>query len=1109
MDFKIVKKTTGLEVVDLKKLSKKQYQDLVKAASAGNSASQLMLARCNHEGSQGVRVCQKKAIKYFEMVLANPTATSEEIANAAGSLGWIHHQGIEVVRDKKKAVGYLTTSLEKDSKHCATRHLLALCYMEGEGVPKVDFTKAIELLEPAKALGHGPSIATLALCYQNGGEGVAKDPGKAFALHLLAAEKGIGAAQFYTGMYLYHGWGGQKVDKVKAAEWIEKAAAQGIVKAQKATAVFYSEGTIVLGNKVTAFYWFKKAADGGDAAACYSVANGFQFGRGTPLSLKDAFYYYELGAKQGHIESIVEECWCHIKGIGTKVNPKKGVPRLTELAHKKHPSALNKLGLCYLEGLGVIAHVPTAIKYLEEAAEKNDPDALQIMGAFYLEGKNVVRDKNRGFQYTERAFKAGNMNAHCNLAVCYWHGWGVAPDPQQAFKLFQLAAKDGIQAAEYYVGIAHLDGTGTHVNKKEAFETFAALAKKENTRGLTMQGICYLRGWGTDITPAAAVKCFQKAAGLNYNDAQIYLGACLLIGHGVEKDPVQALKLFEAVGERDSDAVNNIGWYYLMQGPNFYSKAVDYFKRAERMGNKIARNNLGWCMLNGFGMNVDIQKTKDFFKIALNVAKEKNNDHDDTHLGMGFSCGNGVFALSDVNPLQLFPPKVLGLQLCAMQRNLALCYQNGWGLETDLAYADKLIKTALVLENYIRENEKKKEDEAKAKEAEDRARAEAEALEKAKEAEDRVRAEAEALKKAKAKTETTHAIKTAVESDSDGDSENGLEYDVDEIIALRAQSTVPGTILAPVSNPLTQKPVEKVFIPPLSLDQVRVAAEALEKAKAKEAADRVRAKAEALEKAKAKEAADRVRAEAEALEKAKAKTETTHSIKTPVKPDSQVTIAQPNVNPLKPPIQKLIIDPVKLAECQEEYQKGCEHLRRRHYAGAETQFNYALNLAKNIGADLIAAYCHAGLSEYYHGAALFKKTQNNIPLCVDMLKTALDHCKNAQEIIAKLKSTLLNVDVTEVERFSQKMEVESFSQKMNQLSLILTEQHKVEQTALASFNAHNPPSPAPMGPPQAVQYYYLPQHNVNARPLPVPRMTPPQTVPNGNLGSVKLPRQFR
>lgn len=1162
MKISIVKRTQGLEVVDVTNLNKKQYKALVKNAFAGDSASQLMVARCNLDGLLGVTICPKKAIPFFEMVLANPKSNPDALANAAGSLGWIYYQGLAGVVDKKKAVGYFNKSLEKDSKHSVTRHLLALCYIEGEGVEKVDIKKAIELLEPAVALGHAPSIATLALCYQNGGEGVAKDPTRAFALHLQAAEKHVAASQLYTGMYLYHGWAGQSVDKVKACEWIEKAATQNIVKAQKTIGVFYSQGSGVALDNAKAFFWFKKAADAGDAEACYLTADSLLFGKGTAKNLNDAFLYFGLGAEKGHFESITNLCWCHIKGIGTKKNTKKGIPRLKELAVKKHPAALSKLGLCYLHGWGVPANIQTALEYLAEAAEKDDSDALQILGSFYLDGKYVEQDKNHGFRLTERAFKKGNMNARANLGICYWHGWGVPCDPKKGYALLQKPAAEGVEMAEYCVAIAHLDGNGTAVNKKAAFDRLSALAKKENTKGLTMLGVCYLKGWGTNEDPAAAVRCFQTAANLKHNDAQNYLGACLLIGHGVEKDLARALELFEAVGEKNSDALNNIGWSYLLQGPDFYPQAVDYFKKAEKAGNHTARNNLGWCMMNGFGMIADIPKAIEFFKIASARAKEKNKDGegDDRYLGMGFSCDNGAFTLSDVNPTLLFLEKASGQQLCTMQKNLALCYQNGWGLEKNPGYAEKLIQAAVIIENFIKVNETKKEEEAKAieaekrakeaaakaealvkaKEAEDRARAEAEALakEKAKEAEDRAKAEAEALEKVKAKEAADRAkaeaealaiakaketealamakaeaeaedeelltktiekfaearantivvsvtgpsvpvtgtkislptittidptlsadfsvissITTAEEPDSDDDSDSGLDYEVGSITKTQTQMA-PTVVISAQTQTSAKQPFVPVVIPPLKLPQSNNAQPQLKP----------------------------------------------HSQPNP--PDPKIQKPQPQRQPLPQPnhhapiIQKPKIDPIKLATCREEYDKGCEHLRFKRYAGAQIQFNYALSLAKNIGADLMVAYCHGRLAEYYYGAAQFKKAQHNMPVCVEMYKNAVDHCKEAETMVTKLKSTVLNGEASLVE---------SFSQKMKQLSLILLGQYKAEQMALFKLS-----NPVPLtgyttnGYTNGAQYY-MPQYS--AQPVSQVGMTP-QMAPHANHSNVKLPGGF-
>lgn len=67
-------------------------------------------------------------------------------------------------------------------------------------------------------------------------------------------------------LYLLGRNGVEKDDK-KAAEWMEKAAKQGLLDAQVATAAMYDTGVGVKGNRDTATKWYEKASDKGHGTA--------------------------------------------------------------------------------------------------------------------------------------------------------------------------------------------------------------------------------------------------------------------------------------------------------------------------------------------------------------------------------------------------------------------------------------------------------------------------------------------------------------------------------------------------------------------------------------------------------------------------------------------------------------------------------------------------------------------------------------------------------------------------------------------------------------------------------------------------------------------------
>lgn len=74
---------------------------------------------------------------------------------------------------------------------------------------------------------------------------------------------------------------------------------------------------------------------------------------------------------------------------------------------------------------------------------------------------------------------------------------------------------------------------------------------------------------------------------------------CLLQGHGTKKDEKAARVQFEkAAAKGDHNALNALGWYAL-ERDNDPKTALNYFERADALGNADAPFNLGHMYLTG------------------------------------------------------------------------------------------------------------------------------------------------------------------------------------------------------------------------------------------------------------------------------------------------------------------------------------------------------------------------------------------------------------------------------------------------------------------------------------------------------------------------------
>lgn len=77
------------------------------------------------------------------------------------------------------------------------------------------------------------------------------------------AEQGDALGQAKLASLYLLGRNGVEQDEKQAAEWMQKAAEQGLVEAQVAIAAMYDRGMGVTANKETATQWYQKAAKQG------------------------------------------------------------------------------------------------------------------------------------------------------------------------------------------------------------------------------------------------------------------------------------------------------------------------------------------------------------------------------------------------------------------------------------------------------------------------------------------------------------------------------------------------------------------------------------------------------------------------------------------------------------------------------------------------------------------------------------------------------------------------------------------------------------------------------------------------------------------------------
>ncbi|MBE6405521.1 MAG: SEL1-like repeat protein [Lentisphaerae bacterium] len=184
---------------------------------------------------------------------------------------------------------------------------------------------------------------------------------------------------------------------------------------------------------------------------------------------------------------------------------------------------------------------------------------------------------------------------------------------------------------------------------RKAFEIFSKYADQGNPEALAWLGRCYVHGVGTKVEYDKAYEYFSKAADQN-NPWGIYgLGYCKKNGYGTDLNLSAALSYYKKAADMGlPHAVLELAITYSLQesGHCDLPRAEEYYKKAISLNADRA--------LESYALFLLLQKR---YKEAISILLRKEDDA-------------GSFFI------------------------LALCYENGWGVETDIKKALSLREKA-------------------------------------------------------------------------------------------------------------------------------------------------------------------------------------------------------------------------------------------------------------------------------------------------------------------------------------------------------------------------------------------------------------------------------
>ena len=312
--------------------------------------------------------------------------------------------------------------------------------------------KAYEQIREAADEGNAIALYMMAAYFSQGYGVQPINKQKAIAYFKKSYEAGYPVAGYDVAASLPDGSPEQKEIRNHAKDNILELANEGDVLAQATVAWGYREGYGTAVDFFEAVKWVQKAAEQGLARAQYDLGrmyrNGYRNGTGVEQSDEKAAEWYLKAAEQGFASAQYNLGAMYLHGTGVERSYEKAAGWYLKAAKQGLADAQYKLGLMYKCGTGVTRSYEKAAEWVQKAAEQGFADAQCKLGLMYEDDTGVAQSYEKAVEWYLKAAEQGDAQAQYNLGVMYANGTGVEQSYEKAREWLQKAAKQGHASAK-------------------------------------------------------------------------------------------------------------------------------------------------------------------------------------------------------------------------------------------------------------------------------------------------------------------------------------------------------------------------------------------------------------------------------------------------------------------------------------------------------------------------------------------------------------------------------------------------------------------------------------------------------------------------------------
>lgn len=323
--------------------------------------------------------------------------------------------------------------------------------------------------------------------------------------------------------------------------------------------------------QATALDLFTKSSQMGYSRAKYYCGRIYERYYGKEYYLKAANYYFSA-LREGE---------------------QRAFDALIDLAEKGNTEAQSFTALCYHSGTGTERNREKAEEWAMRAySEGEQAVSGHILGDIF----KAKKEYSKSFAFYKGAAKEGNDLVFGTLGDYYRTGLGTSKNYAEALNWYIKGAKAGHDDARFFLGTMRLKGMGCKKNKKEAIQLFNQIAEGNQATPICWVGHLYFLGHEGLKDRSYGLKLLNKAAELGSPLAYARLGKIYFLGDHVTQD-------------------YDLSFRYLSKAPN----------------ESLAQEYLGLCHYFGKGCPKDVEKAKQYFKLAIHNGNENARKYLDSN----------------------------------------------------------------------------------------------------------------------------------------------------------------------------------------------------------------------------------------------------------------------------------------------------------------------------------------------------------------------------------------------------------------------------------------------------------------------------------------------